>query len=259
MKAPLRLVDDPTVDAQLRADLEIAAESEHSYDVAKGMAAMSAVLGDLNGATEKSAELVAKVSASGKTGAASSTALGGVKVTLAVAFSVAAVGLGALGLKHVLREAPPSRKSAPIVATATATAMASARPPAPTPSVSSEPAQPRAPKPALDGVPRAKTAVRATNQRSGFSASRREIEQFERIQEQLETSPGTAYRAIQEAEAEFPFGRLREEREGLRVIALWNLGQRKRARAQASRFLRRYPESPLRARIERLLAEDARR
>ena len=96
----------------------------------------------------------------------------------------------------------------------------------------------------------------AARGRSGAgSASRREIAQLARIKALLEQDPAAARRLIRAAQREFPAGLLVEEREGLDVIALFALAQNDRARANAERFIARYPQSPLRAKLERLIAD----
>ena len=56
---------------------------------------------------------------------------------------------------------------------------------------------------------------------------------------------GAALAAIAQHRREFPNGQLSEEREALRVRALWGLGQRPAALAAAKVFRRRYPRSGL--------------
>lgn len=58
-----------------------------------------------------------------------------------------------------------------------------------------------------------------------------------------------ALTAIQEHAQQFPNGRLREEREALRVTALWNLGRRAEARRAAARFVEQFPRSVLAAQM----------
>ena len=55
----------------------------------------------------------------------------------------------------------------------------------------------------------------------------------------------TALTAIDQHRREFPNGQLSEEREALRVRALWGLGQRQTALAAAKVFRKRYPRSGL--------------
>jgi hypothetical protein len=84
------------------------------------------------------------------------------------------------------------------------------------------------------------------------TASRREIESLLRIRELLPRDPETAYRLARAAEREFPNGALREEREGLTIVALFSLGDGAHARREAARYIARYPMSSLRERIEQL-------
>ena len=87
------------------------------------------------------------------------------------------------------------------------------------------------------------------------SGSRREIAQLARIKALLEQDPAAARRLIRASQREFPAGLLVEEREGLDVIALFALAQEERARRGAERFIARYPQSPLRPKLERLIAD----
>ncbi len=56
---------------------------------------------------------------------------------------------------------------------------------------------------------------------------------------------GAALDAIARHRREYPHGQLAEERDALRVRALWGLGQRSAARTAADSFRRRYPASSL--------------
>jgi hypothetical protein len=107
-------------------------------------------------------------------------------------------------------------------------------------------AQPTAADPAPASTARARSAA---------SGSRREIAQLARIKTLLEQDPAAARRLIRAAQREFPAGLLVEEREGLDVIALFALGQHQRARVNAERFIIRYPQSALRPKLERLIAD----
>jgi hypothetical protein len=62
-------------------------------------------------------------------------------------------------------------------------------------------------------------------------------------------SPASALPAIGEHAQQFPNGRLREEREALRVTALWNMGKRADARRAAARFVQQFPRSVLAAQM----------
>jgi hypothetical protein len=64
---------------------------------------------------------------------------------------------------------------------------------------------------------------------------------------------GAALDAIVEHQRRFPAGRLREEREALRIKALTGLGRNDEARLAAQRFRERFPRSVLSGRIEETL------
>ena len=87
------------------------------------------------------------------------------------------------------------------------------------------------------------------------AAARREIELMLRLRHLLLTDPAAAYRLAQVAERQFPQGALSEEREALSVLALAATGDRERARALARDFLRRHPDSPMRAPLQKLVSE----
>ncbi|HKP61929.1 MAG TPA: hypothetical protein VJV78_34595, partial [Polyangiales bacterium] len=93
---------------------------------------------------------------------------------------------------------------------------------------------------------------------AGPTASRREIAQLRRIQQLMASDPAAAHRLAEASSREFPQGALREERDGLSVLALLRLGDA-RAQDKAERFLSRYPESPLAERIRGRLTGEPRR
>jgi hypothetical protein len=61
---------------------------------------------------------------------------------------------------------------------------------------------------------------------------------------------GAALEILEKHDKTFADGALREERLATRVLALCNLGRTDEARAEAARFLREYPRSPLAARVK---------
>jgi outer membrane protein assembly factor BamD (BamD/ComL family) len=89
------------------------------------------------------------------------------------------------------------------------------------------------------------------------SASRREIAQLNKIRAVLDRDPARAHRLIAASSREFPSGLLAEERAGLDAIALFRSGERRSAAAAAERFIAEHPNSPLRPRLERILAGDS--
>jgi hypothetical protein len=112
--------------------------------------------------------------------------------------------------------------------------------PAPATSLPPEPAPPAAPS-----APAAKLTPSAAKLPS-LSSSRREIAQLVRIRALLERDPAAAYRLALRSEREFPSGLLSEERQALSIIALAKTGAKDAAARNASEFLARHPQSPMR-------------
>lgn len=275
MKAPVRLLEDPRQPAELRGDLQQMAASEVDYDSARGLAGLSAALaspapvGDELGANldpfaASPAEALEATPQAAGAGAAASGFSVAVKLTLlAAASGMVALGASLIGTERA-RDSAPDRASSPASAALLPSAIqpSAVRPSShdgirPTPTAALEqPSPPRTAAAAAEPTPVEPAASRASA-RPGPSPSRREITQLNRIRALLERDPAAAHRLIGVAQREFPAGVLREEREGLAAIALFELGQPERARRQAERFVARYPNSPLRARVERLLGSPA--
>jgi hypothetical protein len=88
-------------------------------------------------------------------------------------------------------------------------------------------------------------------------ALQREVAQLGRIKQLLAGDPRQAYRLAQAGHREFRAGMLRHEREGLAILALWQLGRDREAQTRARAFLARYPESPLREQLTQRLERAA--
>jgi len=277
MKAPVRLLEDPRLVAELRGDLQQMAAREVDYDSARGLAGLSAALaapapsGDAVGsnldpfAASPSEALEATSSAAGAGGAAAAS---GFPVAIKLTLLAAVGGMIALGASFLGTDPAGESASERVPGPAPAVLL----PPAAQPSVerasSGDGVRVAAPAPALERPSQPLTAASVeptptepaasrASARPGPSPSRREITQLNRIRALLDRDPAAAHRMIGVAQREFPSGVLREEREGLDAIALFELGQPERARSQAERFVARYPNSPLRARVERLLGSPA--
>jgi hypothetical protein len=82
---------------------------------------------------------------------------------------------------------------------------------------------------------------------------RLEIAELARIRALLATDPEQAYRLANAGHRRFVSGILRQEREGLAILALYQMGRRAEATRRSERFLESYPRSPLRAQLEREL------
>jgi hypothetical protein len=66
---------------------------------------------------------------------------------------------------------------------------------------------------------------------------------------------GAALEALDQHASEFPRGQLASERAGTRVLALCELGRTADARREAGRFLARYPQHPMTARVRSSCAQ----
>jgi hypothetical protein len=251
MKPPPRLLDDPSVAPELRADLKRAASSLPAYNAAAGLANLQAAIGSSLGAPASAATHAAQAkTAAGVTAAKSATLLGtaGAKVALVALGSAALVTLATLGIPARVtapRPSPASRGVAPTLPAAT-----EAHEP-----VTAPPAELSAPMPA----PTVETQVHTPashhvlRQTDPDEALRLEVAQLGRIKSVLDTDPAQAYRLAEAGHKTFSRGMLRPEREALATLALWNLGRHDEATRRAEAFLTRYPTSPLRARLQQLV------
>lgn len=282
MKEPRRLLDDPLISRELREDLANTSETRAVYDAGVGWAALQGTLGIGPATGAPGGEPLAGAPAGlGASGGVAATTGGTTSFALKAAL-LAAIG-GAVTLGGVLwadraphgEQAPPASvpatgatSAAPAVALeqgashhATKTMEATKAMEAAKAADAMEPIAPaRSLAPAPQAIDEVAELPARNGQRAGqpaASASRREIARMARIKLTLERDPATAHRMIVSANREFPGGVLQEERDGLDAIALFSLGSEARARGQAQRFLERYPKSPLRSRVERLLERPA--
>jgi hypothetical protein len=237
MKPPPRLLDDPGLASRLRADMEHAASPDVGYELAAGIAAFEQAVGLLDATA---------AAASGPPGAAAA-AEGAGAAKVAATWSAAKVGLASLGAAVVVTSAAlwpapsaPQRTSVPPRTAAPAGVAPPAHEPTPEPAHDVDTAEARAA--AVPRTPDADAELRA------------ETAELGRIKAAIEHDPATAYRMAEQGHRKFPRGMLRQEREGLAVLALWKLGRSREAEARAQAFLLRYPRSPLREPIERELA-----
>lgn len=244
MKTPSRWLDDPALAADLRADLECVQRHAWTPDLVRAAEALDAALAaEPSPAPEQIPSDVTQLSAAG----------GVAQGSLLLKLALAAVGCGMLVAagSWQLRASRPTLQPAPSVAPRRAAAPALSPEQAVATPSAAESGAPAKPAP---GVGAPALLERAAPLRP--AASRREIEQLQRIHATLERDPAEAYRLARASLKEIPRGPLREEREGLAVIALWQSGGHAAARARAQRFLASYPQSPLQERILALLASE---
>jgi hypothetical protein len=260
MKAPERLLDDRRVSDELRADLSQMADTRASYDVAYGLAALQRSLDQLPAAAD-----AADAAGGADVPSLASSASAGAGVASGVSLAIKAALVAALGaaaffgasLRSERAPAPPVSSTVP-----------SAAPAAPAHNLEAQAQLPVTPRAAASAAPSARPsraadvtadstdrslAAERGDERRAAQASRREIRLMVRIKASIERDPAAAHRMILAANRQFPDGVLQEERDGLDAIALFELGETARAKAQAERFLQRYPHSALRPRLERYL------
>jgi hypothetical protein len=107
-----------------------------------------------------------------------------------------------------------------------------------------------APAPRLqdpDPAPAAEPLAEADPQTDPEDAVQREVE------EALDRDPNQALLLLSQADAQFPAGRLADERQFLRLKAMVNLNQIPEARVAATNYLELNPRSPIGRKIYRLL------
>jgi hypothetical protein len=230
---------DSELSPELREELLRSRRAGHDYDALAKLPQLRAALG-----------AAAQAPADGPShGPAPSTSgLPLAPSTLKLVLLVATLGATAFVAWPALRRpAVPARPAASeqhVEPAAPAPRVVPAQPPAAAP----EPAapQPAASEPAAQPEPSSEPPVRS---------SRREIAQLVRIRALLERDPAAAYRLARQSDREFPHGVLSEERQALQVLALAKSGASEDARRKAQEFFARYPQSPMRERVEAALQQ----
>ena len=187
--------------------------------------------------------------------AASPVAALGVAVMKVGAAIVVAGGLATAGYVGLRPTVP--KPTLVIVTTATAPAPVEKRMPEAVPSVVGEPA-PRAVETPTPSPPRANRARPPSAARAPRATP--DIEGEARLLEQADADlrrgdPGAALARLAEHAAKYPDGALREERDGVRVVALCRAGREAEGKAAAERFLARAPRSALATRIRAACGE----
>jgi hypothetical protein len=121
---------------------------------------------------------------------------------------------------------------------------------APPPVATTEPV-PDAPKNDVRPAPPEKSPIVPASRSTPSNPDALELGLLQRVRADVARGDfAAALDAIGEHERRFPAGRLREEREALRVKALSGLGKKDEARAAAQKFKSRFPRSVLSASIE---------
>jgi|SoiMethySBSTD1v2_1073268.scaffolds.fasta_scaffold516091_2 hypothetical protein len=162
------------------------------------------------------------------------------RTTLLIAAALAVAGLAAAGA-GMYRWTAPTERAAVAPAPVVAPKAAAEKPVAPPAPIAPEPqAEVAAPEP-----PRAAPPTEGAH---GSSVQQYAVELG--VLEPARSSIGRgdyagAMAAIARHQREYPRGQLAEEREALRVRALWGMGQKTSAESAAAAFRKRYPRSVL--------------
>lgn len=245
-----RLIDDPEIAGDLRAELRRYATEQAQVDLPRAYSDLQETL-QLKAAVPAVSARSAWSALSGSTKLLLVAAIGG----------SAALGVNAFRGSEAARQSEPMAQQPQALrqqSQALAQRPQHAQPmPQQTPAARADDGREMAAEPgaAQRGQLAASPSEPPNRAAPASSGSRREIAQLVRIKALLEQDPAAARRLIRAAQREFPNGLLVEEREGLDVIALFALGQLERARSGAERFIARYPQSPLRPKLQRLIAE----
>jgi hypothetical protein len=237
-----RLFDDPAFSPELRAELARSQRAGREYDVEAKLQQLREALANPQ---PTGTELLEQ-------GGSQIQLMFAAKVVV-VAAVVAVIGYVAWPQRsvHIQRRSQPAAAARPLDARAQ---QPPARPSAPPPTASVAAPEPKDDL-ALDQPPppSAVAATPAAPARPAERSSRREIAQLVRIRALLERDPKAAYQLAQRSEQEFPKGVLSEERQALLVEALAKSGRLEAAAQKAKEFHQRYPQSPLRDRVEAAL------
>lgn len=232
MTEPRRIVDDPSVDSELRAAVDRAArEPLPPFDVTSGLARFREAAAALPAAPLPPATAAPALPRLGW------LAAGGAAIGL-VAWLVASNGARS-SAGHV---SGPPRDLVP----ATPVAPIASAPPAPSAADSRVESQPRAPSAASAGPASSTHALpppAPTIDRAALLAE--EVRHLAEVRGLAASDPAAAARAADEGHARFRGGQLYQEREALAITALARAGRRALARQRAERFLQAFPRSPL--------------
>ncbi|CAN92523.1 hypothetical protein sce2364 [Sorangium cellulosum So ce56] len=176
-------------------------------------------------------------------------------------FLAAGIGAGGAGLHAALGEAPSAAAPPPVLTDLPLERLlsrAEGRAAAGSPSAEAPSAEaPRPPPSALrreaPPSPRpAAPALEATAAADGDDLVR-ESNLVDASRAALAQDPGAALAALERHQAEFPKGRLAEEREFIAIRALVRLGRADEARARAAAFFARYPSSSFAEPLRRIV------
>lgn len=263
-REPVRMIDDDREAELLRVDLSRAAEHDVGYDVAAGVAAFEASLASAPAGTEVAGS-----------GGATGGGLGTGKLLLILVGVAAVGGAVAVGVSNdepapVVATAEPEDPRPAIVPEPPETAPepeTSAEPavvPVPNPGPLSEPdpdlhpdpdpaptPAPETPKP-KKAKPEPKPDPEPSPAIAGHQA---EMEATNRARKALASDPARALELAREADEEFADGLFREQRDGIKALALLAMGKAEAGRKAAQAYLRKHPKGTYADKVRSKLEE----
>jgi hypothetical protein len=271
---PKRLLDDPSLAAVLREDLDSArTTSSQSYDAEAGLERLRAAIAVGTITTAGGAATGAAVAKSGALGSAKVFIAMGVGVVLAaggVAWRIAApenAGVGSassMSGSHSESESEPVSEPAPepepepVSASELAPALGSE--PTTAGATRVTPTPPRATRRArlvAETAPAEITAAEAApTPVDPDAALRAETAHLLSLRRTAEHDPPAALAMAEQGSRDFRDGMFAEEREAIAIFALFELGRDADARRRAARFLEAHPRGPFSARVRQMARDD---
>lgn len=233
---PERWLDDPDLDADLRAGLEGVRERTADYDASAGLARFEA---SVSGAA---------TAAAGK--AATSTLWWVLAAVVATAAVAAWMWAGSDAPAEVHAESVPHSAAPPPPVQPDPVPPVPGSPPVPEPPpAAAAPSLDAGPPPAVEPPRRRRPTPKASPPPADTLEA--EMKATNAAKRALATDPARALRLVRDADAAFAGGVFGPERAGIAVLALLGSGDVSQARRKAAAYLRKHPKGAYAGRIRR--------
>lgn len=238
-QAPTRLLDDPSLGAALRGDLELAsAQPSFAYDTAAGLARFEKTLASPS---------------------AAAWPINGLRV-IAWLLGASVIISGAIGAASVLSQPQPERVSSYVAPridiepednSVAGPSSSAPRVPVAEATADDPSGQAMGGTPALDDVP---TPPRPVAKSSDDTPTPEpsladEAQQINEARKALDRDPSRTLALVEDAEQRFPNGAMIQERRGYAILALVALGRMAEAERRADAYLERWPNGTLARRV----------
>lgn len=247
-REPIRMIDDDQEADALRVDLSRAAQHDVGYDVAAGVAAFEASLASAPAGTEIAGS-----------GGATGGGLGTGKLLLILVGVAAVGGAVAVGVSNdepapIVAKAEPEDPRPAIVPEPLETAPEPEQPavvalPDPEPLTEPDPDLHPDPDPAPDPAPKTPKPKKAKPEPKpdaepspAIARHQAEMEATNRARKALASNPARALELAREADEEFAGGLFREQRDGIKALALLAMGKTDAGRKAGEAYLRKHPK-----------------